>query len=202
MEKKSTFVKGALILILMVLIGVVVFIRLPITEAMMMNKLDRYDSLFEYHAEYSPLDWKFVKALAIEESHLNPLAVSPAGAKGIMQLMENTALDYSLGRESIFDLEKNIRTGIAYLEHLYDLFCGERPQIERLKFTVASYNSGIGYIDKAMDLCKIDDKSTELWKTVEPYLADGRCVVYGKRPDTKQIKSHVEKVMRRYEEMI
>ena len=56
-----------------------------------------YDTLFkEATAEYLPtVDWRLLKAQGIQESRLNPNAVSPAGAMGLMQFMPQAWEEWS-----------------------------------------------------------------------------------------------------------
>src|SRR5258707_15263987 len=69
------------------------------------------------------LDPGFVAAVARRESGLNPNAVSPRGAKGIMQLLDATAA--MLGISNPFDPEQNINGGVKYLAQLLNQFAGD-----------------------------------------------------------------------------
>jgi soluble lytic murein transglycosylase-like protein len=63
---------------------------------------DRYDSLFAVYAAWDrqrgaawiprtpPLDWRLLKRQAQAESDLNPDALSPVGAQGLVQSMQRT----------------------------------------------------------------------------------------------------------------
>lgn len=88
-------------------------------------------------------DWKWFKAQGMAESNLNPLAVSPMGAKGIMQLMDRTSKD--LGVTDVFDPESNIQAGIKYDSWLWKWLKGEG---DRRRKMFASYNWGIGNVKK------------------------------------------------------
>ena len=73
-----------------------------------------------------------VEAVAWQESRFNPAAVSPKGARGVMQLMPATALDLGVDAS---DLRGNIDGGTAYLAR----------QIRRfgdLRLALAAYNAG------------------------------------------------------------
>lgn len=76
-------------------------------------------------------------AVARQESHYEPRAVSPKGAIGIMQLMPATAR--ALGVDP-YDIEQNIAGGAAYLRYLLDLYDG------RIDFVLSAYNAGQGAI--------------------------------------------------------
>ena len=77
---------------------------------------------------------ELVDAIIQVESGWNPYAVSSKGAAGLMQLMPLTALRF--GVEDRFDIEENIRGGVAYLAWLIRLFRGD------LRLAVAAYQVG------------------------------------------------------------
>jgi soluble lytic murein transglycosylase-like protein len=80
------------------------------------------------------IDPALVKAVIMAESSYNPRAISKRGAKGLMQLMPETAK--SLGVEDIFNPEHNINAGVKYLRHLMNQFDGDT------KLALAAYNAG------------------------------------------------------------
>jgi len=67
------------------------------------------------------------------ESNYNPLAVSPKGAQGLMQLMPSTARRFGVANS--FNFAENIEGGVRYLRYLLTLF-GDQ------KLAVAAYNAG------------------------------------------------------------
>jgi soluble lytic murein transglycosylase-like protein len=77
---------------------------------------------------------ELVDAVIQVESGWNPYAVSVKGAAGIMQLMPATAIRF--GVHDRFDIEENIRGGVAYLAWLIRLFKGD------LRLAVAAYQVG------------------------------------------------------------
>jgi soluble lytic murein transglycosylase-like protein len=80
------------------------------------------------------LDPSLVLAVIQAESGFNPKAVSPKGAMGVMQLMPGTAERF--GVRDPFDVEDNLKGGVAYLRWLLDHFDGSVP------LAVAAYNAG------------------------------------------------------------
>jgi soluble lytic murein transglycosylase len=80
------------------------------------------------------VDPALVKAIVKVESDFDPDAVSPAGARGLMQLMPETAR--FLGVRDIDDPEDNVEGGVRYLSRLLDRF------ESRLPLVVAAYNAG------------------------------------------------------------
>ena len=77
---------------------------------------------------------ELVDAVIQVESGWNRYAVSNKGAAGLMQLMPATALRF--GVRDRFDIEENIRGGVAYLAWLIRLFQGD------LRLALAAYNAG------------------------------------------------------------
>ncbi len=88
------------------------------------------------------LDPSFIAAIAQRESNMNPNAVSPAGAKGIMQLMDATAA--MLGVSNPFDPVQNINAGTRYISQLLNQFAGDAAK------ALAAYNWGPGNVSKAI----------------------------------------------------
>ncbi len=77
---------------------------------------------------------ELVYAVIEAESGGNPRAISSAGAVGVMQLMPGTAIVFKVRNR--FDIEDNVRGGVAYLAWLRDLCGGDKRLI------IASYIAG------------------------------------------------------------
>ncbi|MEE2902919.1 MAG: lytic transglycosylase domain-containing protein [Myxococcota bacterium] len=103
--------------------------------------VSRYDSIIRRASEHYRLPFAFVKSVVKVESNFNPKAVSKAGAKGLMQLMDFTAKDMLV--ENSFDPEQNIFGGTRYLRLMANQFNGD---IEK---TAAAYNAGPTAVKRA-----------------------------------------------------
>ncbi len=95
-----------------------------------------------------PDDFKY---LAVIESNLNPLAVSPVGAAGIWQFMEATAKEYKLevNREidERYHIEKATRAAAAYLKEAFQKFGS-------WTLAAASYNAGTRMVSNQIEIQK------------------------------------------------
>lgn len=111
-----------------------------------------YRDSFMARARALDADPWLMMAVARRESAFNPLAVSPAGALGLMQLMPGTARQVSrwLGqrapsRESLFDVETSIHLGGTYLATLLERYQGNRL------LALAAYNAGPHRVDRWLE---------------------------------------------------
>ena len=91
------------------------------------------------------VDASLVMAVVKTESDFNPLALSPRGAVGLMQLMPETA-EWIAKKENIvsrnlFDSETNLMLGTAYLKYLMERFGSET-------LAVIAYNAGEGNLKR------------------------------------------------------
>lgn len=85
-----------------------------------LKKTDRYDELILRHANARGLDPRLLKAIIAAESEFTRNARSPAGARGLMQLMPRTAESVGVSRRVLDNPERNIAAGAAYLDHLFE----------------------------------------------------------------------------------
>jgi len=98
-----------------------------------------YDTIIEREASRNGLDPALVKAVIHRESYFNPVALSSAGARGLMQLMPATARD--MGVADVTDPEQNIRGGTRYLAMLISRYHGDTTK------AIAAYNAGMKNVD-------------------------------------------------------
>jgi len=170
---------------------------------------DRLDSLLQYWAEkvWPDTDWLLIKAQVAQESAFRPMAISASGAKGLLQLMPATDLEID-GEVDGFDVEGNLKDGITYLKTQYDHFKEIPDSLDRIRFALASYNCGRGYINVALELArrqqacdlrypngKYPPGTWQTWETTRTFLAVDGCKVGGKQADYRQTWAYVEKIM-------
>lgn len=91
-------------------------------------------------AQRNKLDPLLLYSIMHQESSFKRRAISPKGARGLMQLMPGTAARF--GVSNIFDPKQNIEGGARYVSFLLNRFNGD------LSLTLAGYNAGEGAVDK------------------------------------------------------
>ena len=131
-------------------------------------RLPRYQDIFEGEAEINELDWQLLAAVAYQESHWNPRAVSPTGVRGIMMLTKRTAKD--LGIEDRTIPAQSIRGGAKYIRQLSKKFSDELEKQDRLWFTLAAYNVGFGHVQDARLITKRRGGNPDKWVDVKESL--------------------------------
>ena len=95
---------------------------------------NQYDSLISEFSKKYQVDFALIKAMIRAESAFNPFAISRKGAKGLMQLMPETASRMSVS--NIFNPRENIEGGVRYFKYLLSLFNND------LRLSLAAYNAG------------------------------------------------------------
>lgn len=103
------------------------------------RRVAQYNSLINVASRDNGVDPNLVRGMILRESLGVPHAVSSAGAKGLMQLMDTTAGE--LGVTDPFDPAQNIAGGTKYLKLMLDRFNGNE------EFALASYNAGPGTVE-------------------------------------------------------
>lgn len=96
--------------------------------------LNNFEDIISKGSIKHGVDPSLVKAIVKAESDFDPNAISRAGAKGLMQLMPDTAKLMRVN--DIFNPEDNVDGGIRYLKYLLKLFSYD------MKLAVAAYNAG------------------------------------------------------------
>ncbi len=106
----------------------------PRPPAMSLKDASSYDAvIFELSEKYQ-VDFALIKAIIRAESGFNPIAVSRKGARGLMQLMPETASRVNVSNP--FNPRENIEGGVRHFKYLQSLFKND------LKLSLAAYNAG------------------------------------------------------------
>ena len=119
---------------------------------------DAYDALIAVEAKRHGLDPRLVKSVIAAESEFQRAAVSPAGARGLMQVMPRTADPLGVGGRELFHPAANIRAGVAYLAHLFARIWKRFHFLKGLEYArapqwvvqrvLAAYNAGPRFLSR------------------------------------------------------
>lgn len=132
------------------------------------ERLPPWLPLFQEVAEQHDLDWRLLAAMAYQESHWNPAAVSPTGVRGLMMLTLNTADEMGLSDRE--DPLQSIRGGAGYLVYLRDRLPERILEPDRTSFALAAYNLGFGSLEDARVLTERLGGNPDRWADVEKHL--------------------------------
>lgn len=174
MEKNIFFTRKKrfflLILCALLIIGFVVIIRdwYGVRLLAVSPEIYKYRHVIRHHASTHELDWKLIIALIVQESGFNEYAISPAGAKGLMQLMPETAKE--LGVTDPYNAEESIAGATRYLRSLYDLY-PDSSHPNRVRIALASYNGGRGHIKDAQRITLHHKGQPNQWESLRSHLS-------------------------------
>ncbi|MDR1753373.1 MAG: lytic transglycosylase domain-containing protein [Eubacterium sp.] len=151
-SKKKQFGIGAIIMIVLIVMVLALLFKkaadyLDMQYKIMSHPL-QYESAIESGAIKNDVDKYLVYAMVKTESSFNPKSESNVGARGLMQIMEDTFdwLKMKQGSENdefsgMYDPEKNVEYGTYYIGYLIRYFEGDR------KCAVAAYHAGISSVE-------------------------------------------------------
>ncbi len=147
-----------------------------------MRSASGFDEYIKEYAQEFQVDRSFISAVIARESHYDPKAESQVGARGLMQIMQDTG-EWLAGRlavrpysyELLFDPALNIRFGAWYIGYLSSQFAGDPVMI------AAAYHAGANNV--------------KLWAL--KYADDRRTLRLDQIP-TDDTRDYVGKVMRAY----
>ena len=125
--------------------------------------LPQYQPLFEKYK--GNLDWRLLAAVAYQESHWDPYATSPTGVRGMMMLTKDTAARMNINNRT--DAEQSIKAGSEYLHWLLDQMPDSIPEEDRIWYSLAAYNMGLGHVLDARRLTKKLGGNPDNWLDVK-----------------------------------
>lgn len=132
------------------------------------KRLEQYLPLFETIAPQYDLDWQLLAAMAYQESHWDPRAISPTGVRGMMMLTLDTAAE--LGINNRLDTEQSIRGGADYFNRTLNRIPQDIGEPDRTWMALAAYNVGLGHLEDARVLTDRAGDNPHLWRDVRKYL--------------------------------
>ncbi len=137
--------------------------QLKSTSALLLFYPNNYFAMVEKYAKPYNLDPYLVMSVIRQESAFEPKALSPAKARGLMQLLPTTArhMDRRVQKDLLFDPETNIRLGTQYFAKLVERYKGN------ITFALAAYNAGARVVDNWLSRYPTED--IVLFMDVMPY---------------------------------
>ncbi len=84
------------------------------------DKTDKWDELMLRYAKIYKLDARLLKSIMAAESEFKPEALSPAGARGLMQVMPATAAGVGVPAAALHDPQSGVKAGAAYIQVLFE----------------------------------------------------------------------------------
>jgi len=137
--------------------GVIASVEFKLVPDHLKKRAKRYMPIVTEHAKKRDFEVQLILALIETESYFNPTARSPIPAFGLMQLVPTTggrdAYQFVYGKdkaptdEFLYQPEKNVRLGVAYMHIVYTRYLKEiKNEKSRLWCTIAAYNTGAGNV--------------------------------------------------------
>ena len=159
----------AFVLVIMVIFGVVmgVYTLYPL----------KYTEYIRTVSEETGIDKYLIASIIRAESNYDEKALSNAGAKGLMQLTDETAafcaekMGIELNDGDVFNPEINIRLGVYYYKRVLELFDYDET------LAIAAYNAGEGRV--------------RAWLSNESYSSDGKTLDV---IPSKETENHIKKI--------
>ena len=133
----------------------------------------KYDPYFRKYSKrfFGPaIDWQWFKAQGIAESGLRENAKSWVNAKGIMQIMPKTFIELQKKNNQLKDVMTprwNICAGIYYDSVLFKKWKEDRKFIDRMRFTMGSYNAGFRTILRAQKVSREKGFNGRDWESIK-----------------------------------
>ncbi len=136
-------------------------------DSPVLNKiyLSKYDQQIKLYAAQIDWDWRMLSALVHQESRFEEKKKSWVGALGLMQVMPKVAHSYAkVKKRDLYFAKPNLKAGTIYLQWLMNNFYKEiSDEKERVKFILASYNSGVGHVSDARALAMKHGYDANKW---------------------------------------
>ncbi len=121
-----------------------------------------YDKAIQKVAKNIGWDWRLLASIIYQESHFIPDLESDKGAFGLMQLMPVVMEQYEIDYDASPD--EQLAAGGKLIKYLDDCLKDKvTDSLERVKFVLAAYNSGLGHIYDARRLAEKYGKDPDIW---------------------------------------
>ena len=104
------------------------------------EEFNKINEVVDKYSEIYNVDKALILAIIKQESNFNKNAISSAGAKGLMQIMDFNLESY--GVSNPYDIEENIEAGVKHIKYCLDKFSGN------VEMALMAYNAGEGTMER------------------------------------------------------
>ncbi len=222
---KKTVLTFAFLTILTTFYGFNAQFSAPVTDDMLLNDdaadfgssllsdgeyvISAYDNVIRNISEKEGHDWRLMSAIAYHESQFTPDITSRSGARGLMQIMPSVARQFDVPTEEVANPETNIWLANKLMSKIMNTlrFPEGTPEKDRMSIILASYNSGIGHVNDARRLARLNGEDPNSWEVVARYLQlkaqpeyyENEAVKCGRFTGSRQTLAYVNDVIGRYD---
>jgi len=134
------------------------------------SRLPRYRELFREAGALTGIDWRWLAALAYQESKWDPLATSWTKVRGIMMLTEDTA--QAMGVSNRLDPRQSIVAGARYLAQIMEALPAGVTGEDRIMMALAAYNLGEGHLRAGRRMAAAMKLDADTWSGVKRALPE------------------------------
>ena len=183
---KKTVLTFAFLTILTTFYGFNAKFSTPVTDDMLNEEADfgnsllsdgdyvisAYDNIIRNISEKEGHDWRLMSAIAYHESRFTPDITSRSGAKGLMQIMPSVARQFDVPAGDMANPETNIWLANKLMSKIKSTlrFPAGTSDKDRMSIILACYNSGIGHVNDARRLARVNGEDPNSWEVVARYL--------------------------------
>ena len=211
---KKTVLTFAFLTILTTFYGFNAQFSTPVTDDMLLNDdaadfgssllgegdyvISAYDNVIRNISEKEGHDWRLMSAIA-----------SRSGARGLMQIMPSVARQFDVPTEQVSNPETNIWLANKLMSKIMNTlrFPEGTSEKDRMSIILASYNSGIGHVNDARRLARLNGEDPNSWEVVarclqlkaQPEYYESEAVKCGRFPGSRQTLAYVNDVIGRYD---
>ena len=220
---KKTVLTFAFLTILTTFYGFNAKFSTPVTDDMLNEEADfgnsllsdgdyvisAYDNIIRNISEKEGHDWRLMSAIAYHESRFTPDITSRSGAKGLMQIMPSVARQFDVSAGDMANPETNIWLANKLMSEIKSTlrFPAGTSDKDRMSIILACYNSGIGHVNDARRLARVNGEDPNSWEVVARYLQlkaqpeyyENEVVKCGRFTGSRQTLAYVNDVIGRYD---
>lgn len=223
---KKTVLTFAFLTILTTFYGFNAQFSTPVTDDMLLNAekdvmrensllmegdyvISAYDNLIRNISEQEGHDWRLMSAIAYHESRFTADITSRSGARGLMQIMPSVARQFDVPQDKVSNPETNIWLANKLLSKINTTLRlpESTSEKDRMAIILASYNGGIGHVNDARRLARVNGENPNSWEVVARYLElkadpayyENEVVKCGRFTGSRQTLAYVNDVIGRYD---